>query len=199
MTYYRVRGCSFPFYWDANNHNFSKTNFQRQRVGQAFRTDIQTLNGKIMLTRNELLAAYRGWLHSFKPNEFMTFNFGYPVSLEVGAGSVRHFFNCLQRGVYGRNWHKRRAKRSMIVGGFWEHLDSNPHLHAVVKISKKERQWLSKNGEELWLEIQTRGQLDFSEIKSRKKVISYITKEVAGPDSQERLFTYKAPLDSRNA
>jgi hypothetical protein len=143
-----------------------------------------------MLTRTALLSEYREWLISVKPNEFITFNFGYPVSPEVGGGSIKHFFNCLQRAVHGRNWNTRKSKCSMIVVGFWEHIDSNPHLHAVAKMSKKERRWLYKSGEERWLEIQDRGQLDFSKIESRKKVTSYITKELSGPDSQERMFAY---------
>jgi hypothetical protein len=148
-----------------------------------------------MLTRKELLRVYRAWLLSLKPNVFLTFNFGYPVSPEVGGGSVRHFFNCLQRAMHGRNWHKRKSKHRTIVVGFWEHVDSNPHMHAVVKLSRKERLWLLNHGEDVWLDIQKRGQLDFSEIESLKKVISYIMKEFGGPDSQERLFVYKAPLD----
>lgn len=150
-----------------------------------------------MLSRNALMSEYRDWFASLEPNEFITFNFGYPVSPEVGGGSIRHFFNCLQGGVHGRNWSKRKTKRSMIVVGFWEHIDSNPHLHAVAKMSKKERRWLYNGGDECWLQTQSRGQLDFSKIESRKKVISYVTKEIGGPDSQERLFAYKAPLDGR--
>jgi hypothetical protein len=50
------------------------------------------------------------------------------------------------------------------------------------------------NGKECWLKMQKRGQLDFSKIESRERVISYITKEVSKPDSQERMFVYKAPL-----
>jgi hypothetical protein len=49
-------------------------------------------------------------------------------------------------------------------------------------------------GKHRWLEQQKRGQLDFSKIESREKVISYITKEITKPDSQERMFVYKAPL-----
>jgi hypothetical protein len=162
---------------------------------QAFIADINSPKENFMLTRNELLAVYRTWFGSLKPNVFLTFNFGYPVSPEIGGGSIRHFFNCLQRAVHGRNWGSRQTDRYMLEVGFWEHVNSNPHLHVVGKMSKKEWRWLLNNGEDLWLEIQKRGQLDFSKIQSRKKVISYITKEFSGPDSQERLFAYKASLD----
>jgi hypothetical protein len=66
-------------------------------------------------------------------------------------------------------------------------------------MSKKEWRWLLNNAEDFWLDIQKRGQLEYSKIVSLKKVISYITKEIGGPDSQERLFTYKAPLDKSSA
>jgi hypothetical protein len=148
-----------------------------------------------MLTRNELLPEYRTWFGSIKPNVFITFNFGYLVCPEVGSSSVRHFFNCLQRGVHGRNWGSRKTDRYMIAVGFWEHLDSNPHLHVVAKMTKKEWRWLYNKSDDLWFDIQKRGQLHFAKIESRKKVTSYITKEFGGPDSQEHLFTYKALLD----
>ncbi|CAJ0882901.1 hypothetical protein AMST5_03380 [freshwater sediment metagenome] len=148
-----------------------------------------------MLARNVLLSECRSWLASFKPNVFVTFNFGYPVSIEVGGSSVLRFFNRAQRGVHGRNWNERKTDRYMIGIGFWEHVDSNPHLHVVAKMSKEERAWLRMNGEDAWVEKQKRGQLDFSKIESRERVISYITKEFSGPDSQERMFAYKAPLD----
>jgi hypothetical protein len=35
---------------------------------------------------------------------------------------------------------------------------------------------------------------DYSKIESRERVISYATKEISKPDSQERMFVYKAPL-----
>jgi hypothetical protein len=105
-----------------------------------------------------------------------------------------HFFNCLQRGVHGRAWHKRKPNQPMIALGFWEHLDSNPHCHGVVAASDQEWRWLLNYGKKCWLDIEHRGQLDFSKIESRAKVISYITKEISKPDSQERLFVYKAPM-----
>jgi hypothetical protein len=71
---------------------------------------------------------------------------------------------------------------------------SNPHCHVVVAASDLEWRWLLNNGKHRWLEQQKRGQLDFSKIESREKVISYITKEITKPDSQERMFVYKAPL-----
>lgn len=147
-----------------------------------------------METHNELRTKLREWIISLRPTIFITFNFGYHVSHEVGISSVIRFFNRLQRQVHGRNWHKRDTEDSMIVPGFWEHLDSNPHLHAVVRMSKDEWRWLLNNGTQEWLSLQTRGQLHFEKIEFLKKVINYIMKDFFGPNAQERLFTYKAPL-----
>jgi hypothetical protein len=52
-----------------------------------------------MLTRSALLPEYRAFLASIDPNVYPTFNFGYPVSIEAGQGSLVRFFNRLQRGV----------------------------------------------------------------------------------------------------
>ncbi len=71
---------------------------------------------------------------------------------------------------------------------FGNNVDSNPHLHLVAKMTKTEWRWLLNNGHDLWLDTQKCRQLDFSKIE-------YITKDFKGPDSQERLFVYKAPLD----
>jgi hypothetical protein len=147
-----------------------------------------------MLTRDALLPEYRDWLASIDPNVYPTFNFGYPVSIEVGQGSLVHFFNRLQRGVHGRAWHKRNTDQPMIALGFWEHPERNQHVHMVVAASDQEWRWLLNYGKGSWLEQQKRGQLNFSKIESREKVISYITKGIGKPDSQERMFVYKAPL-----
>jgi len=44
----------------------------------------------------------------------------------------------------------------------------------------------------VWL--QPRGQFHISEIEAPRRVISYITKEIYKPDSQDQLFIYQAPL-----
>jgi hypothetical protein len=120
-----------------------------------------------MLTRDALLPEYRDFLASINPSVHPTFNFGYPVSIEVGQGSLVHFFNRLQRGVHGRGWYKRNTDQPMIALGFWEHPDSNPHCHVVVAASELEWKGLLNNGKDCWLEQQKRGQLDFSKIESR--------------------------------
>ncbi len=137
----------------------------------------------------------REWLATFEPNLFQTFNFGYKVSPEVGGSSIIRFFNRLQRCVHGRNWSKRKTEQPMLVIGFWEHLDSNPHCHVIIRATKEEWRWLLNKGNAFWLEQQKRGQLHFEKIESPEKVISYITKEFAKPDSQERMIVYKAPLN----
>ena len=146
-----------------------------------------------MLTRNALVPEYRDFLASINPNVYPTFNFGYPVSIEVGQGSLVHFLIASKGECMAANWHKRNTDQPMIALGFWEHPDTNPHCHVVVAASDQEWRWLLNYGKDCWLEQQKRGQLDFSKIESREKVISYITKEISKPDSQERMFVYKAP------
>jgi hypothetical protein len=187
-----VSACSIR---SARYHDFIKTYFSNAKSQGVLLPTNTIRKGNTMLTRNVLLGEHRDWLASLKPNVFLTFNFGYLISPEVGGDSVIRLFNRLQRGVHGRNWSTRKTERYMIAVGFWEHVDSNPHVHVVGRMSKDERAWLRDNGENAWLERQRRGQLDFSKIVSREKVISYITKDFSGPDSQQRMFTYKAPLN----
>ena len=82
----------------------------------------------------------------------------------------------------------------MIAVGVWEHLDSNPHCHVLISASDVESAWLFGEGEKSWLWLQPRGQFDIREIEAPRKVISYITKEIYKPDSQDQLFVYQAPL-----
>ena len=82
----------------------------------------------------------------------------------------------------------------MIAVGVWEHLDSNPHCHVLISASDGESAWLFGEGNKSWLWLQPRGQFDVSEIEAPRKVISYITKGIYKPDSQDQLFIYQAPL-----
>ena len=44
-----------------------------------------------MFASNVPLSEFRAWLASLKPNVYLTFNFGYRVSLEVGGDFIVRF------------------------------------------------------------------------------------------------------------
>jgi hypothetical protein len=146
-----------------------------------------------VLDRKTLLRAHRNWFGSLEPNLYITHNFGFRVTRETGEKSLTRFYNRLQRRVHGRTWYKRERNEPMVALGFWEHLDSNPHCHVLVSASHFEISWLLKEGNAFWLALQPRGQFEISEIKSLPRVISYITKELYTPNSQDQLFVYTAP------
>jgi hypothetical protein len=135
----------------------------------------------------------KNWFGSFQPQLFVTHNFGYRVSPETGQKSLMRSYNRLQSKVYGRNWNKRETDLPMVAVGFWEHLDSNPHCHVLISASDDEIRWLLEEGKKSWLWLQPRGQFDIDPIEARRKAISYITKEIYKPDSQDQLFIYKTP------
>ena len=146
-----------------------------------------------MITAKILRHVLKLWFGSTKPNLFVTHNFGSRVTMETGVRSLTRFYHRLQRQVHGRNWNKRLTDNPMIVAGVWEHLDSNPHCHVVIAGSDQEKAWLFEQGNDYWLELEPRGQLEFSKIESRPKANSYITNEIYVPNSQDKVFVYKAP------
>jgi hypothetical protein len=146
-----------------------------------------------MIIAKDLRRAVKKWFGSLEPQLFVTHNFGFCVSPETGERSLRRFYNRLQSRVYGRNWNRRDADQPMVAVGVWEHLDSNPHCHVLISASDAESAWLLGEGNKSWLWLQPRGQFDISPIEAPRKVISYITKEICGPDSQDHLFIYQAP------
>jgi hypothetical protein len=160
---------------------------------KAMNTDLQSQPVNIdKVLRREL----KNWFGSLEPQLFVTHNFGYRVSPETGERSLRRFYNRLQGQVHGRNWNKRETDLPMVAVGLWEHLDSNRHCHVIISASDDESTWLLGEGKKSSLWLQPRGQFDVSEIESLPKVISYITKEIYKPDSQDQLFIYQAPLSN---
>jgi hypothetical protein len=146
-----------------------------------------------MIIAKDLREAVNNWFGSLEPQLFVTHNFGFCVSPETGERSLRRFYNRLQSRVHGRNWNRRDTDQPMIAVGVWEHLDSNPHCHVLISSSDDESAWLFGEGNKSWLWLQPRGQFDIREIEAPRKAISYITKEIYTPDSQDQLFVYKAP------
>jgi len=84
----------------------------------------------------------------------------------------------------------------MILAGVWERLDPNPRCHVVIAGSDEEHAWLFEQGNDCWLKLQPGGPLGFSRIKPRPRVLSYVAKETYVPDSQDKVFVYKAPPSS---
>ena len=110
-----------------------------------------------MITASDLRRAVRNWFGSLEPQLYVTHNFGYRVSPETGQRALIRFYNRMQRQVHGRNWNRRHASQPMIAVGVWEHLDSNPHCHALISGSDVESSWLLGEGSECWLWLQPRG------------------------------------------
>ncbi|MGA3341597.1 MAG: hypothetical protein ABSD11_13455 [Methylocella sp.] len=146
-----------------------------------------------MIIAKDLRREVKNWFGSLEPQLFVTHNFGFLISPETGERSLKRFYNRLQSQVHGQNWNRRDTDQPMVAVGFWEHLDSNPHCHVLVSASDAESARLFEEGNKSWLWLQPRGQFDIREIEAPRKAISYITKEIYKPDSQDQLFVYKAP------
>jgi hypothetical protein len=149
-----------------------------------------------MIIGKDLRREIKNWFESLEPNLYVTHNFGYRVSPETGERSLRRFYNRPQSRVHGRNWYKRVNDQPMVAVGFWEHIDSNRHCHVLISASDDEIRWLLEEGKKSWLWLQPRGQFDIDPIEALRKAISYTTKEIYKPDSQDQLFIYHAPLSN---
>ena len=146
-----------------------------------------------MIIAKDLRREVKNWFGSLEPHLFVTHNFGFCVSPETGERSMRRFYNRLQSrctvgtgtGVIPTSRWSQSASGSTSI--------SNPHCHVLISASDAESAWLFEEGNKSWLWLQPRGEFDIGEIEAPRKAISYITKEIYKPDSQDQLFVYKAP------
>ncbi len=154
------------------------------------------------MTRAELRRlrdAFEEMLTRQRINFFITFNFGYRIKPEIALDRMKGFCASLERKALGRNWHKHPEKDRLFVMGFPEHLDVNPHWHALARVPKPTRILLYAEGPAMWEEKLPRGQLDIKKIEGRKRPISYAMKHYYRADSRAHIFVYSTDLAAESS
>lgn len=129
-------------------------------------------------------------IHDIEPTCFITHNFGYQIDPINAETKLKHFYNMADHAVLGRNWNKKPPDQRVCALGYWEHLDTNPHLHVLVRATSEHLEWIERYGPEAWLKCNHRGQLDAGPIRDQARAVRYAFKEAKGRFDSDRLFVY---------
>lgn len=144
---------------------------------------------------SELLAwkqALKNMLLDLKPNYFITFCYGRGIGDDATNRHIKHWFNRVQRILYGPTWTAQFDREWPIAFCFLEHRDlPNPHKHCLARVPKKFGRWAEVHGEELWKEVTKRGQLDVQEIYRLPSIVNYCLKDFIRCGGYENLYIYK--------
>jgi len=136
---------------------------------------------------------YRNLLRRFDINYFVTFSFGYVVQPKNARKPLQKFCNALERKALGRSWNKHRGPDRLLLFAFGEHMNSNPHWHAVAQVPERIEPVLIAYGEAIWLKIAARGQLWVESARDPEKVLRYSTKRLTEWGAPDRVFIYTPP------
>lgn len=108
---------------------------------------------------------------------------------ELSLGAMRRcadeFFNRIERNALGARWHRKALQQRLKVVGFFEHLDSNIHLHAAVEAPGRAPSVLV-NGEWTWRCVRPGGSYLCEPITGAWDW--YITKDLTPINADERLY-----------
>jgi hypothetical protein len=140
--------------------------------------------------RRRITLAFGEFIDQIRASHFITFNFGYLVRPQDALPRMKFFCTKLERAALGRNWAKCRGEGRLIVIGFPERIDLNPHWHCVAYVPDATAVALEEKGIDIWADIERRGQLDVSEIRELPKVSRYIRKRLHLGDALENVFVY---------
>jgi hypothetical protein len=143
--------------------------------------------------RMSLRTEYRNLLSRFAMNYFVTFSFGYAIKPESARKPLQKFCNALERRALGRFWNKHRGPDRLVLFAFGEHMNSNPHWHAVAQVPERTECFLIGEGDEIWLKIEARGQLWVEPARDPERVLRYSTKRLTEFGAADRVFIYKPP------
>src|SRR4051794_1890781 len=80
------------------------------------------------------------------PNYEITFNFGTKIDPITAACRIEEWCKRIERKAFGKRWYKKTDDRLLLVG-FPEHLETNPHWHGVARLRLSLRRALKRNGE----------------------------------------------------
>jgi hypothetical protein len=127
-----------------------------------------------------------------EPNWLLTFSCGYQATSTKACSTMTVCFNAFQREFYGRDWTSSRAHQWPVANGYFEHPDSNPHHHTLVRCSNHFGKWVEICGERVWQKFMPRGQLHVIKIQPGEelKVARYCTKDLARYQRFDDIFRY---------
>lgn len=125
-----------------------------------------------------------------RPDHAITLCAGLACTAAVLDIAAERFLNRVQRAGHGRNWHKRRAAERLEAVGFFEHHDTNLHLHIAARLPTERLREAATDGERLWRLLRPAGAYECEPIAHIARHNWYITKELWDPRTRNQIFVY---------
>ncbi|PTT75206.1 hypothetical protein DBR41_26530 [Pseudomonas sp. HMWF010] len=138
-------------------------------------------------------AAYIKHILDICPNSILTLGMGRPCKPEILSRKIDHFFKCIHREAYGRNWHKRDSVEGIVAIGVYEHLASNTHVHFALKAPTPFARSALDRGERIWRKIRPGAHYYYDGIKDPEKYACYITKEIWREEVRDSVYYFNRP------
>jgi hypothetical protein len=91
------------------------------------------------LTPARLRAAWADQIAQIKPTHALTLACNQTIPLDGLRLALRRFFGHLDRELLGRLFHKQPTSRRTAYAAVPEHLTSNSHVHAVIRVTPARR------------------------------------------------------------
>lgn len=126
------------------------------------------------------------WMSRFEPSLFVTFVFNASISPAEAQRKLEAFHMRLDRKLVGRAMLRRPDERSTYIATI-EKPDSNIHVHALFKLTDKQRVVFGLVASGIWREIVISGNLDIQPVTYAAGAAAYITKALR-PETSERLL-----------
>jgi hypothetical protein len=141
--------------------------------------------------RKIIQRAMANWLAKLPCEWFVTLNF----NRDATFNQVRHKFGKwlqrIDRQILGRNYARRGNDRTIAVG-IHENLNSNAHIHMLLKfpesarnLSKRKLRKISKTA---WTKIVRSGKVDFQRARNNNIVARYISKGTSDPKAYSQIM-----------
>jgi hypothetical protein len=139
--------------------------------------------------RREIRKGYIELIAQILPTHTITFNFGPWVSTGFAHHCMKGFCGRIERVALGRGYYKMSIGR-LIVLGFPEHLDKNPHWHCVAHAPGNLATLLAIHSAAVWESLVPTGQIHWSHPRSLPKIQDYFTKEMGLEGHWDEVFVY---------
>ncbi len=126
------------------------------------------------------------WMSRFEPALFVTFVFNASISPGEAQRKLEAFHMRLDRKLVGRAMLRRPDQRSTYFATI-EKPDTNIHIHALFKLTDKQRVLFGLVAPAIWREMAVGGSLDFQPVTYAAGAAAYITKALR-PETSDRLL-----------
>lgn len=146
--------------------------------------------------RNQAHQAWIDFTLSLEPNVVITLDSGLGVNHITFQSTVTHYLNRVQRRAHGRNWAKYPPEQKIRAVGFFEHWDTNLHLHIAANAPDRALRWELGQGAGLWRDLRRAGSHHYDMINCPEDYVSYITKRMNDVKTRDNVYVYGA-MDSR--